>query len=87
MLSKKIKKDDIEKFLIENPDFFVQKSSILNKLEFPLMEGKKIKNVVSFKDWLIENLRGQKKDLINNAKYNYLTLKKVHKARFRNCKY
>ena len=80
MLSKKIKKDDIEKFLIENPDFFVQKSSILNKLEFPLMEGKKVKNVVSFKDWLIENLRGQKKDLINNAKYNYLTLKKVHKA-------
>ena len=56
MLSKKIKKDDIEKFLIENPDFFVQKSSILNKLEFPLMEGKKIKNVVSFKDWLIELL-------------------------------
>ena len=47
MLSKKIKKDDIEKFLIENPDFFVQKSSILNKLEFPLMEGKKVKNVVS----------------------------------------
>ena len=80
MLSKKIKKDDIEKFLIENPDFFVQKSFILNKLEFPLMEGKKVKNVVSFKDWLIENLRGQKKDLINNAKYNYLTLKKVHKA-------
>ena len=40
------------------------------------MEGKKVKNVVSFKDWLIENLRGQKKDLINNAKYNYLTLKK-----------
>ena len=80
MLSKKIKKDDIEKFLIENPDFFLQKASVLNKLKFPLMEGKKVKNVVSFKDWLIENLRGQKKDLINNAKYNFLTLKKVHKA-------
>ena len=76
MLSKKIKKDDIEKFLIENPDFFLQKVSVLNKLKFPLMEGKKVKNVVSFKDWLIENLRGQKKTLINNAKYNYPYIKK-----------
>ena len=49
MLSKKIKKDDIEKFLIENPDFFLQKVSVLNKLKFPLMEGKKVKNVVFLK--------------------------------------
>ena len=81
MLSKKIKVADVERFLNENPDFFVQNPKILEKLKFDsLKEKDKEKNIISFKDWLIENLKGEKDDLIKNAKHNYLTLKKVHEV-------
>jgi uncharacterized protein YigA (DUF484 family) len=82
MLSKKIKIKDIEKFLSENPNFFIEQPQILEGLKFPsLKKNKGLENkVVSFKDWLINNLRFEKEGLIENAKYNYLTQKKVHQA-------
>ena len=82
MLSKKIKVEDIAKYLSDHPDFFIQYPQLLNKLNFPL--SKKTNNfekkVISFKDWLINNLRSEKKGLIENAKHNYLTQKKIHEA-------
>jgi len=82
MLSKKIKIKDIEKFLSENPSFFIEHPQILQSLKFPsLKKNNSIGNkVVSFKDWLINNLRFEKEGLIENAKYNYLTQKKIHQA-------
>ena len=82
MLSKKIKIEDIEKFLSENPSFFIEHPQILQSLKFPsLKKNNSIGNkVVSFKDWLINNLRFEKEGLIENAKYNYLTQKKIHQA-------
>ena len=82
MLGKKIKIEDIEKFLSENPNFFVDQPQILKGLNFPVLKknnglGNK---VVSFKDWLINNLRFEKEGLIENAKHNYLTQKKIHQA-------
>ena len=82
MLSNKIKTEDIEKFLSENPSFFIEHPEILESLKFPsLKKNNSLGNkVVSFKDWLINNLRFEKEGLIENAKYNYLTQKKVHQA-------
>ena len=82
MLSKKIKIKDIEKFLSENPNFFIEQPQILEGLKFPsLKKNNALENkVVSFKDWLINNLRFEKEGLIENAKYNYLTQKKIHQA-------
>ncbi|MAI28942.1 MAG: DUF484 family protein [Pelagibacteraceae bacterium TMED124] len=82
MLSKKIKIEDIKKFLSENPSFFIENPNLLKDLQFPsLKKNNSLGNkVVSFKDWLINNLRFEKEDLIENAKYNYLTQKKIHQA-------
>ena len=82
MLSKKIKIKDIEKFLSENPNFFIEQPQILEDLKFPsFKKNNGLENkVVSFKDWLINNLRFEKEGLIENAKYNYLTQKKIHQA-------
>ena len=82
MLGKKIKVEDIQKFLSENPNFFIEQPEILEGLKFPTLEknnglGNK---VIFFKDWLINNLRFEKEGLIENAKYNYLTQKKIHQA-------
>ena len=82
MLSKKIKTKDIEKFLSENPDFFIDQPQALEGLKFPpLKKNNGLGNkVISFKDWLIDSLRFEKQGLIENAKYNYLTQKKIHQA-------
>ena len=82
MLSKKIKIKDIEKFLSENPNFFIEQPQILEGLKFPtLKKNSGLENkIVSFKDWLINNLRFEKEGRIENAKYNYLTQKKIHQA-------
>ena len=82
MLGKKIKVEDVQKFLSENPNFFIEQPEILKGLKFPTPEknnglGNK---VIFFKDWLINNLRFEKEGLIENAKYNYLTQKKIHQA-------
>ena len=38
MLSKKIKIKDIEKFLSENPNFFIEQPQILEGLKFPSLK-------------------------------------------------
>ena len=81
MLSKKIKIEDIKKFLSENPSFFIENPNLLKDLQFPSLKKNSLGNkVVSFKDWLINNLRFEKEGLIENAKYNYLTQKKIHQV-------
>ena len=40
MLSKKIKIEDIEKFLSENPSFFIEHPQILQSLKFPSLKKK-----------------------------------------------
>ena len=77
----KIKIEDVEKFLKDNPNFFLKKSSILDQLNFPKNINKEFQNqnqIISFKDWLIEKLKLQKKTLIDNAKHNYISQKKIH---------
>ena len=80
MLSKKIDKKQVEDFLMKNPDFFCDSPSILAKLNFPAKEENGEKNIVSFKDWMISNLKNQKKQIIENAKHNYFTQKKIHNS-------
>ena len=66
MLSKKIKTEDIEKFLYENPSFFIENPNLLKDLKFPSSKKNNSlgNKVVSFKDWLINNLRFEKENLI-----------------------
>ena len=40
MLSKKIKIKDIEKFLFENPNFFIEQPQVLEGLKFPSLKKK-----------------------------------------------
>ena len=80
MLTKKINKKQVEEFLLKNPDFFCDIPKILSKLNFPVEKNGEIKNVVSFKDWMISNLKLQKEEIIENAKHNYFTQQKIHKA-------
>ena len=84
MLSKKISIRQVEDYLKNNPDFFLNNPDLLNSMQFPLSSDKeynqKDKQVVSFKDWLINNLKDKQKNIIENAKHNYITQKKVHEA-------
>lgn len=81
MLGKKIKNKDVIEFLKKNPNFFIEEPLVLEQLNFPkFLNINKEKKVVSFKDWIISKLRQQKKRLIENAEYNYLTQKKIHIA-------
>ena len=59
MLTKKINKKQVEEFLLRNPDFFCESPKILSKLNFPAGKDDEMKNVVSFKDWMINNLKLQ----------------------------
>ena len=80
MLTKKINKKQVEEFLLKNPDFFCESPNILSKLNFPEGKDEKLKNVISFKDWMINNLKLQKDEIIENAKHNYFTQQKIHNA-------
>ena len=80
MLTKKIDKKQVEDFLLKNPDFFCDTPSILARLNFPVEEESGEKNIVSFKDWMISSLKNQKKEIIENAKHNYFTQKKIHSS-------
>ena len=80
MLTKKINKKQVEEFLLRNPDFFCESPKILSKLNFPAGKDDEMKNVVSFKDWMINNLKLQKEEIIENVKHNYFTQQKIHKA-------
>ena len=80
MLTKKINKKQVEEFLLKNPDFFCESPNILSQLNFPIRKDEEVKNVVSFKDWMINNLKLQKDEIIENAKHNYFTQQKIHNA-------
>ena len=82
MLKKKIKNEQVIDFLEKNPNFFILNPSALSKLNFPIK--KKIKDdntkVVSFKDWIIDNLKNIQRNIIDNAKHNFFTQKKIHNS-------
>ena len=80
MLTKKINKKQVVEYLLKNPDFFCETPKILSELNFPVGIGTKSKNVVSFKDWVISNLKSQKEQIIENARHNYFTQQKIHEA-------
>ena len=83
MIKKKIKDKQVLVFLENNPDFFVENIEILDKINFPIDSMKlqnKDKNIITFKDWIIENLKNTQKNIIDNARYNFFTQKKIHKS-------
>jgi len=84
MLSKKISIKQVEDYLKDNPDFFLNNPDLLDSMQFPLLSNKeynqKKSQVISFKDWLINNLKDKQKNIIENAKHNYFTQQKVHEA-------
>ena len=53
----------------KNSDFFIKNPSLLDKLEFPSASNDKTSKIVSFKDWIIGNLKNKQKDFIETAKH------------------
>jgi len=80
MILKKINNKHIEEYLQNNSDFFIKNPSLLDKLEFPSVSKEKTSKIVSFKDWIIGNLKNKQKDFIETAKHNYITQTKVHES-------
>lgn len=80
MILKKINDKHIEEYLQNNSDFFIKNPSLLDKLEFPSASKEKTSKIVSFKDWIIGNLKSKQKDFIETAKHNYITQTKVHES-------
>ncbi len=82
MIKKKIKKNQILDFLEQNPNFFIENQDILSKINFPLVQRKnnESQKVISFKDWIIFNLKKVQRKIIENAKYNFVTQTKVHRV-------
>ena len=78
MLNRKITSIKVSEYLQENPDFFLENPKILSVLSFPSPDDfNKTQNIVSFKDWLISNLKKKQANLIDNARHNFFTQKKV----------
>ena len=77
MIKKKLSEKNVENFLLENPDFFINNYQLLNKLSFPSEKSPKEQTkVISYKDWIIQSLKRKQKNIIDNAKYNFFTQKK-----------
>ena len=80
MLTKKIDKKQVEDFLLKNPDF-LRYTVYTGKAKFSCKKRESgEKNIVSFKDWMISSLKNQKKEIIENAKHNYFTQRKIHSS-------
>ena len=80
MILKKLNNKHIKEYLQNNPDFFINNPSVLDKLEFPSASNDKKSKIVSYKDWIIGNLKNKQKDFIETAKHNYITQTKVHES-------
>ena len=83
MIRKKIKNEQVLDFLEKNPDFFINNPNALNKVNFPIKNNAEYdekSKVVPFKDWIIESLKGVQKDIIENARHNFLTQQKIHES-------
>ena len=81
MIKKKISDKQVKDFLERNPNFFVENQAILKKINFPLNQknlDQKNPNIIPFKDWVIENLKKKQRDIIETAKHNFFTQKKIH---------
>ena len=88
MLKRKIKNEQVIDFLEKNPNFFIENPNILEKINFPLYKNKSENgdpNVITFKDWIIENLKNKQKNIIENARYNFITQKKIHESIIQIC--
>jgi len=81
MIKKKIKNEQVVDFLKHNPNFFIENPSILSEINFPSKHND-INNhdlkIIPFKDWIIKNLKNVQKDIIENARHNFFTQKKIH---------
>ena len=83
MIRKKIKNEQVLDFLEKNPDFFINNPNALNKINFPIKNNAEYdekSKVVPFKDWIIESLKGVQKNIIENARHNFLTQQKIHES-------
>lgn len=83
MIRKKIKNEHVLDFLEKNPDFFVNNPNILKRVNFPIKGNlgyDEKSEVVSFKDWIIKNLKDFQKNIIANARYNFITQQKIHES-------
>ena len=79
MLKRNIKKDQILDYLSKNPNFFIENQDILTQINFPLLQNKNNnEKIVSFKDWIILNLKKVQKNIIDNAEYNFSIQNKIH---------
>ena len=83
MIRKEIKNEQVLDFLEKNPDFFINNPNALNKVNFPIKNNAEYdekSKVVPFKDWIIESLKGVQKNIIENARHNFLTQQKIHES-------
>ena len=83
MIRKKIKNEQVLDFLEKNPNFFIDNPNELKKINFPLRnysEYDEESKVVPFKDWIIRSLKDVQKNIIENARHNFLTQQKIHES-------
>ena len=83
MMKKKVNDQQVIDFLKKNPNFFILNPTALSELNFPVKQ-KNLKainsKVIPFKDWIIENLKNIQKNIIDNARHNFVTQKKIHNS-------
>ena len=78
MLKRSLNSSKVSEYLEKNPDFFLKNPKILSALSFPdPLDSKETQKIVSFKDWIISNLKQKQANIINNARHNFFTQKKV----------
>ncbi len=78
MIKKKINEKSVQKFLLENPNFFLNNPEILNNLKFPKNgDYTEEEKIISYKDWIIDDLKQKQKSILDTAKYNFFTQQKV----------
>ena len=66
MIKKKIRVDQVVDYLENNPNFFLENTKVLKNINFPLNNYEPNENnpgIIQFKDWLINNLKKNKKIL------------------------
>ncbi len=83
MMKKKVNNQQVIDFLKKNPNFFILNPDALSELNFPVKQ-KNFKatdsKVIPFKDWIIENLKTIQRNIIDNARHNFVTQKKIHNS-------
>ena len=83
MIKKKIRVDQVVDYLENNPNFFLENTKVLKNINFPLNNYEPNDNnsgIIQFKDWLINNLKKKQKNIVENAKHNFLAQNKIHES-------